>query len=238
MWGLSVPRLLKLARERNRLPPQRRLVLEQADAIAGYLERAIGVGVVYRRSTLHGLGWNGEISWEEGPYIAAYDPRRRTIVVHPERVRANDPYSVHVLVHELLHAASGTGPHGYTMNAMAQEEAWAEAYARVLLRRLVRERSSFRWVDLAEVERRWERHPYHGLVVIIEQARELVRKDAEEFYRELAPVHGSLRWDRIESWITQLYQGQARERRVRKLRKLKDTLEVEFRVVQFLGGES
>jgi SPP1 gp7 family putative phage head morphogenesis protein len=237
MWGLSARRLLELARERNGLPAERRLLLERADAIAGYIERVIGIGVIARRSDVHGLGWNGEISWADGPYIAVYEPRRQTIVVSPERVRADDSYSVHVLVHELLHAASGTGRHGFTMNAMAQEEAWAEAYARVVVRRLVRDSPAFRWAELAEIERRWERHPYHRLTVIMEQARELVRKEPEEFYRQLAPVHGSLRWNTIEGWIAERYQGQARERRMRELRKLKEALKLEFTIVRYLGGE-
>ena len=237
MWGVPVSRLRELARERNMLPPERRLLLERADAIAGYLERVIGVGVISRRADVHGLGWNGQIEWRDGPYIAVYEPRRQTIVVSPDRVRVDDPYSVHVLVHELLHAASGTGRHGFTMNAMAQEEAWAEAYARAIVRRLVRDSSVFRWVDIAQIEKRYERHPYHRLVVIMEHARELVRKDPQEFYRQLAPGHGSLRWSTIGDWLAERYQGQARERRMRELRKLKETLELEFTIVRYLGGE-
>jgi len=237
MWGLSVSELLKLARERNMLPRERRLLLERADAIAGYLERVIGIGVIRRRSDLHGLGWNGEIVWQDGPYIAAYDPRRQRILVSPQRLHADEPYSVHVLVHELLHAASATGRQGSSMDAMAQEEAWAEAYARLIIRRLVRESPAFRWVDIDIIERRWGLHPYHSLVNIIEEARELVRKDPQEFYQRLAPVHGSLRWNTMEDWLAELYQGQARERRVRQLRKLKETLELEFTIVRYLGGE-
>ena len=179
---VSVRKLLELARRRQGLSVPERELLERADAVAGFLERAAGVGVVARRATVHGLGWSGDVVWREGPYIAAFDPRSRAILVSPSRLRLDEPLSTHALVHELLHAASATGKAGFDWRELPHEEAWAEAYARVLVRRLAREQVTFRWLDIAALERAWERHPYHALVTVMEEARELAgMQEAERF---------------------------------------------------------
>jgi SPP1 gp7 family putative phage head morphogenesis protein len=228
--------LVQWGRERNALPPEQKRVLQMADAIAGYLERVIRLPVVRRRDGLNGLGWNGTIVWDEGHYIAAFNPRFFSILVSKKHFKPDEPFAVHTIVHELLHAGSATGKSGFWGNEMAFEEAWAEAYARHITRRMARDVPAFRDLDLRELEFKWELHPYNGLAQTIEEARKLVGMEPDVFYHQLAPAPGQNRWTLIQDWISEKYRGQYRERKLRELQKLKDRLIVEFQVVQILGG--
>jgi SPP1 gp7 family putative phage head morphogenesis protein len=232
----SVKQLVKWARERNALPPEQKAILQQTDALAGYLERVIKLPVVRNREGLQGLGWGGTIIWDEGTYIAAYDRRYFAIRISTKHFDPNNPHAIHTLVHELLHAGSGTSIHGYWLDDMPFEEAWAEAYSRYIVRRLVREAPAFRDLDMDILEMRWLAHPYNGLARVLDEAREVVGMEPDEFYHKLAPIPGQARWRTLEDWVSEKYRGQYRERKLRKLNELKEQLKLEYQIIGILSG--
>jgi hypothetical protein len=130
---------------------------------------------------------------------------------------------VHALTHELLHAASPSKPLDY--QTIAIEEAWVDAYARHITKQLVRDVPKFRWVNIQEVEKVVTSHPYHELVVQIEQVRQLTKLPPEQFYRDLAKVEGTDRWQKIEQWVKQAHTGQQQQDVLRRVQDIRQYME-------------
>jgi SPP1 gp7 family putative phage head morphogenesis protein len=219
----ALNQLKKFLEQRRRLTGDKKLMLEYADTIAGYIERVHGVGMVKNRGLGPGWGWNGWIVHKVGPWRAAFLPLKHYITVSPDVIQARDHVIVHALTHELLHAASPSEPLDY--HTIAIEEAWADAYARHITKRLVREVPKFQWVDMQEVEKVITNHPYHELVVRIEQVRELTGLPPEQFYRDLTKIPGTERWDKIEEWIKQAYTGKERQNVLRQVQDIRQQME-------------
>jgi SPP1 gp7 family putative phage head morphogenesis protein len=219
----SLKQLKKFVEQRRRLTGDKKLMLEYADTIAAYIERVHGIGVVKKRNLGPGWGWNGWIVHRVGPWRAAFLPLKRYITVSPDAIRARDPVIVHALTHELLHAASPSKPLDY--QTIAIEEAWVDAYARHITKQLVRDVPKFRWVDMQEVEKVVTSHPYHELVVQIEQVRQLTKLPPEQFYRDLAKVEGTDRWQKIEQWVKQAHTGQQQQDVLRRVQDIRQYME-------------
>ena len=168
-------------------------------------------------------GWSGDVSFDDGPYIAAYDPKTRAILVSPTKVHPDEPLAAYVLVHELLHAAAAQ-PMVMTNRDYAAEEAWAAAYARLIVARLGAEHAAFRGLDLAALDERLARHPYRRLIDLMEAIRFLTDLSADAFYRPLALSPGAERWRTIATMIGQLYCGVERAARMRDLECLRDRI--------------
>jgi hypothetical protein len=71
---------------------------------------------------------------------------------------------------------------------------------------------------------------------VIDEARQVVGMEPDEFYRKLAPIPGQARWSHLEDWVSEKYKGQYRERKLRELNKLKEHLKLEYEIIKILGG--
>lgn len=208
--------------------------LDRCDQAAAFL-RSQGLDVF-----AHGvLGWDAEVrfaSGEDVDFYAAYDPRRASIVFGP-RFDPDDPRSIHLVLHEMLHAYSNKRGRSYDWEGLAYEEATVEA----MTRRLRREFARFAGLPLEwdEFCREWEQqHPYHRLVVTLEEMRKLTGKDADSFYRQLLEISAGIRADQIARWMRERAGNltpRTQERLEREFERLHASLTVDILVIQ-AGG--
>jgi hypothetical protein len=209
----------------------------RAAAVASYLEQTIGLSLRPRDLPPSPRGWSGNVVFEDGPYIAAYDPKTRSIMIAPTKVHPDEPLATYVLVHELLHAAAAQ-PMFMTNRDYAAEEAWAAAYARLIVARLGAEHAAFRGLDLAALDERLALHPYRRLIDLMEAIRFLTGLSADAFYRPLALSAGAERWRTIATMIGQLYCGVERAARVRDLERLQDRIAFHVFTIDQLAGRA
>jgi hypothetical protein len=209
----------------------------RAAAVASYLEQTIGLALCPCDLPPSPRGWSGDVVFDDGPYIAAYDPKTRSIMVAPTKVRPDEPLATYVLVHELLHAAAAQ-PMFMTNRDYAAEEAWAAAYARLLVARLGAEHAAFRGLDVAALDERLARHPYRRLIDLMEAIRCLTGLSVDAFYRPLALSPGAERWHAIATLIGQLYCGVERATRVHDLECLQDQIAFHVFAIDQRAGRS
>jgi hypothetical protein len=224
--------------DRNPVDPQltEQVWRERAAAVASYLEHVVGLSLTPCDSPPSPRGWSGEIVLEDGPYIAAYDPKTRAILVAPSKVHPDEPLATYVLVHELLHAAAA--PLLFMTNRdYAAEEAWAAAYARHIVARLASEQPEFRGLDVAALDERLALHPYRRLISMMETVRLLTGLSHDAFYRPLALSPGAERWRAIADMIGLRYVGVERAARLREFALLQDRVSFHvFAIDQLVGG--
>lgn len=205
--------------------------IDRFDQAAAFL-RSLGLDPFSRDS----VGWDSDIKFVTGDdvdFYAAYNPRRASILLGP-RFDLNDPRSLHLVLHEMLHAYSNKRGRFYDWEGLAYEEATVEGMTRLLRREYARfSRLPIAWDDEL---REWEtKHPYHRLVETLEAMRKLTGLDKETFYRKLLELPAGMRADQIRWWIEQRSRDLAprtRQRFEREFKRLHGALTIDILVIQ------
>lgn len=228
-----IEELRALARQvdaRAEADPRYARTLDRCDQAAAFL-RSRGIDVFSRGV----LGWDAEVRFVTGDdvdFYAAYDLRRATILFGPS-FDLDDPRSLSIVLHEMLHAYSNKRGWAYNWEGLAYEEATVEA----MTRRLRREYARFAGFPLEwdEALKEWdEQHPYHRLVVTLEEMRKLTGMDSDTFYRQLLDIPAARRSEQILWWIRERTRGrpvEARERAERQFDRLHARLTVDILVI-------